>query len=143
MPSAQEIAAAVWSYQYDNRMPNTYNQLMYHSAPSAADIAQAVWGFTASDGKNSQPNGNPYEQLKTAAQTNGFAVSVDDLNHNQGRTVYWVDPTANVMRGFASWGEWSVWCKVMHMPTDKIVKLTSDEWNELKSFLARNTSVID
>lgn len=141
MPSAQEIAAAVWGYQYDQRMPNCYNQLMYHAAPSAEQVAQSVWAFQAKD--NPQPNVNPYEQLKSSAQTGGFAVSVDDLNHNQGKTYYWVDPTANTMRGFGSWNEWEVWCKAMHMPTDKVVKLTSDEWTALKTFLARKTTVID
>lgn len=143
MPSAQEIAAAVWSYQYDNRMPNTYNQLMYHSAPSAGDIAQAVWGFTASDGRNPQPNGNPYETLKTAGQVGGFAITVDDDEHNNGSTIYWVNTSTMTMRGYGSWEEWAVWCKVMHMPTDKVVKLASDEWAALKTFLARKTMVID
>ena len=138
MPSAQEIAAAVWGYQYDKSKPNCYNQLMYQM-PGA--VAQSVWAFQAKD--NPQPNVNPYEQLKSAAQTGGFAVSVDDLNHNEGQTVYWVDPTASVMRGFGSWDEWEVWCKVMHMATDKVVKLTSDEWTALKTFLARKTTVID
>ena len=141
MPSAQEIAAAVWGYQYDKAKPNCYNQLMYHAAPSAEQVAQSVWAFQAKD--NPQPNVNPYEQLKTAAQTGGFAVSIDDLNHHEGKTVYWVDPTANTMRGFVSWDEWTVWCKVMHMPTDKVVKLTADEWTALKSFLARQTMNID
>lgn len=138
MPSAQEIAAAVWGYQYDPKKPNCYNQLMYQM-PGA--VAQSVWSFQAKD--NPQPNVNTYEQLKSSAQTGGFAVSVDDLNHNNGQTVYWVDPTANTMRGFGSWEEWAVWCKAMHMPTDKVVKLTSDEWTALKTFLARKTTVID
>lgn len=146
MPSAQEIAAAVWGYQYDKRMPNAYNQLMYHmpgSAPSAGDIAQAVWAFTASKGGNPQPNGNPYETLKTAGQVGGFAFTVKDEEHNDGNTIYWLNTSTMTMRGYGTWDEWEAWCKVMHCPTDKYAKLTADEFKSLKKFVDRDDTEIE
>lgn len=133
MPSAQEIAAAVWSYVYDKDKSTTYNQLQYTLTPD--NIAQAVWGFKATN--NPQPNVNTYEQLKTAGQVSGFAYTVDDGAHNDGKTIYWLNTATFSTTGFASWDEWEVWCKCMHMPTDKYAKLTAEEWASLSAFVHR------
>lgn len=133
MPSAQEIAAAVWSYVYDKNKSTTYNQLQYTLTPE--NIAQAVWGFKANN--NPQPNMNCYEQLKTAGQVSGFAFTVNDETHNNGKTIYWLNTATFVITGFSSWNEWEVWCKCMHMPTDKYAKLTAEEWKDLSAFIYR------
>ena len=136
MPSAQEIAAAVWSYAYDKNKGTTYNQLQYTLTPE--NIAQAVWGFKAGD--NPQPNVNAYEQLKTAGQVSGFAFTVADETHNDGKTIYWLNATTFDITGFGSWNEWETWCKCMHCPTDKYAKLTGEEWESLSAFIRRQRS---
>lgn len=135
---ANAVAGAVWSYTYDQSKGTTYNRINYDLDPQT--IAQAVWGFLASDGKNLQPNGNPYETLKTSGQLGGFAFTVDDDEHNDGRTVYWLNVNTMKVSGYASWDEWKVWCRCMHCPTDKYAKLTAEEFDALKSFVDREPS---
>ena len=105
--------------------------------PSAQEVAQAVWAFTPPDG-NQQPSGNPYETLKTGGQVGGFAFTVDDGEHNNGKTVYWLNTSTMRYRGYGTWNEWETWCKLMHCPTDKYAKLTSDEFNAIRAFLNRS-----
>lgn len=138
---------AKWQNQYGYRplgwTEDVENQLIPEllpeedDMPSANEVAQAVWGFRASDGKNLQPGGNPYETLKTAGQVGGFAFTVDDDEHNNGNTVYWLNTSTMKYRGYGTWDEWTVWCKLMHCPTDKYAKLTSKEFESLKDFLDR------
>lgn len=115
--------------------------------PTAREIAQEVWGFKANDSagqpNNLQPNGNPYETLKTAGQTGGFAFTVADADHNDGATVYWLNVSTMKMRGFGAWGEWEAWCKLMHCPTDKYAKLTADEFKSLRAFITRGEEPIE
>lgn len=106
-------------------------------------IAQAVWGFTASEGANPQPSGNPYETLKTAGQVGGFAFTVKDEEHNDGNTIYWLNTSTMTMRGYGTWDEWEAWCKVMHCPTDRYARLTADEFKSLKTFVERDDTEID
>ena len=132
---------------YDAMTGTANNPTEEEDMPTAREIAQEVWGFKANDSagqpNNLQPNGNPYETLKTAGQTGGFAFTVKDEEHNDGSTVYWLNVSTMKMRGFGAWAEWEAWCKLMHCPTDKYAKLTADEFKNLKAFVGRGEEKID
>lgn len=132
---------------YDAMAGTANNPTEEEDMPTAREIAQEVWGFKADDSagqpNNLQPNGNPYETLKTAGQTGGFAFTVKDADHNDGATVYWLNVSTMKMRGFGVWAEWEAWCKLMHCPTDKYAKLTADEFKSLKAFVGRGEEKID
>ena len=132
---------------YDAMAGTANNPTEEEDMPTAREIAQEVWGFKANDSagppNNLQPNGNPYETLKTAGQTGGFAFTVKDEEHNDGATVYWLNVSTMKMRGFGVWSEWEAWCKLMHCPTDKYAKLTADEFKGLKAFVERDEEPIE
>ena len=132
---------------YDAMTGNGTNPTEEEDMPTAREIAQEVWGFKANDSagqpNNLQPSGNPYETLKTAGQTGGFAFTVKDEEHNDGATVYWLNVSTMKMRGFGAWAEWEAWCKLMHCPTDKYAKLTADEFKSLKAFVERDEEPIE
>lgn len=132
---------------YDVMAGTANNPTEEEDMPTAREIAQEVWGFKANDSagqpNNMQPNGNPYETLKTAGQTGGFAFTVKDEEHNDGATVYWLNVSTMKMRGFGAWAEWEAWCKLMHCPTDKYAKLTADEFKSLKAFITRGEEPIE
>lgn len=50
---AKQIAAEVWSYQYDPKQPNMYNAIQY-------ELGGKVWGYNY---KGSAPGGNVYNTL--------------------------------------------------------------------------------
>ena len=132
---------------YDAMTGNGTNPTEEEDMPTAREIAQEVWGFKANDGNgqpnNLQPSGNPYETLKTAGQTGGFAFTVADADHNDGATVYWLNVSTMKMRGFGAWGEWEAWCKLMHCASDKYAKLTADEFKSLRAFITRGEEPIE
>lgn len=68
----QQIAAAVWSYQYDKRQPNMYNAIQY-------EIGSKVWGYNY---KGSAPGGNVYNTLvyETQGKLNELRTTVSALN---------------------------------------------------------------
>lgn len=104
--------------------------------PSANEVAQAVWAYCApdKDGKpnNTQPMGNPYEQLKM----NGGPCAI--LVEGSG-TVRWINPVLGTITGFSSWDEWTTWCSINHIPSDTghIRHISQKEYELLQAFLKR------
>ena len=125
-----------WTEDVENQLiPNLIAESEDDDMPNAQEVAQAVWGFVAD--KNPQPQINPYETLKTAAQTGGVAFTVNDAEHGNGNTVFWLNLSTFETTGFKSSAEWNTFAKTLHMLTSNYVKLSTNEWNALKTFLER------
>ena len=67
-----QIAGAVWSYQYDKKQQNCYNTLMY-------ELPGKIWGYNF---KKSAPGGNVYNTLvyETQGKLNELRTTVSALN---------------------------------------------------------------